>query len=79
MADTFVGSKDNEQMRDCPTCNRRVLNILDSEMECPDCKIDKQYVDLNVETNKPKVNSSYLANATIARGGKTKKLRKKQY
>ena len=79
MADTFVGRKDNEQMKDCLTCNRRVLNILDSEMECPDCKVDKQYEDLNISTNKPKVDSDYLANATIARGGKTKKIRKKQY
>ena len=79
MADTFRASKDNQMMRACPTCGGNVIPIMAPDMECDDCKIDQQYKDLNVETNKPKVNSSYLANATIARGGKTKKLRKKQY
>ena len=79
MADTFRASKDNQMMRSCPTCGSNVIPIMSPEMECDDCKIDQQYKDLNISTNKPKVDSDYLANATIAEGGKTKKLRKKQY
>ncbi|SVA55943.1 uncharacterized protein METZ01_LOCUS108797 [marine metagenome] len=79
MADTFRASKYNQMVRSCPECGDNVIPIMSPETTCTDCKIDKQYEDLNIKTNEPNVDDDYLVNTTIAEGGKTKKLRKKQY